>query len=155
MQEQQIRNLLFRPMRSDDLPDVLQIEHETAAFDRSHTTANHFFNHYQGFVIEKEQQIIAYLFVSLVVDEAELLHLAVKSSEQGKGIGRYCLEQLFNYLTSHQIKSCFLEVRASNVSAIKLYETVGFERVGRRVHYYPTESGREDALLYRKLLNLA
>jgi ribosomal-protein-alanine N-acetyltransferase len=43
----------------------------------------------------------------------------------------------------------FLEVRASNAAAIRLYEGNGFDTVGRRVNYYPAADGREDALVMR------
>jgi ribosomal-protein-alanine N-acetyltransferase len=41
----------------------------------------------------------------------------------------------------------FLEVRASNASAIALYEKRGFAEVGLRRNYYPTAKGSEDAIL--------
>ena len=44
-------------------------------------------------------------------------------------------------------RECFLEVRASNQSAYRLYERFGFNEVGRRRDYYPAVGGREDALV--------
>ena len=44
-------------------------------------------------------------------------------------------------------RECFLEVRASNTSAYRLYERYGFNEVGRRRGYYPSAEGREDALV--------
>ena len=44
-------------------------------------------------------------------------------------------------------RECFLEVRASNQSAYRLYERYGFNEVGRRRDYYPLAGGREDALV--------
>jgi ribosomal-protein-alanine N-acetyltransferase len=44
-------------------------------------------------------------------------------------------------------RECFLEVRASNTSAYRLYERYGFNEVGRRRAYYPSADGREDALV--------
>ena len=41
----------------------------------------------------------------------------------------------------------FLEVRASNISAIALYENIGFNEMAIRRSYYPAHSGREDAVL--------
>ena len=41
----------------------------------------------------------------------------------------------------------FLEVRASNQAAIRLYEQQGFNEMGRRRNYYPAVNGREDAIL--------
>ena len=42
----------------------------------------------------------------------------------------------------------FLEVRESNPAAIQMYINHGFNEVGRRRHYYPTATGREDALVF-------
>jgi ribosomal-protein-alanine N-acetyltransferase len=42
-----------------------------------------------------------------------------------------------------------LEVRPSNEAAIRLYQRYGFERIGVRRGYYPTEGGREDAIVMR------
>ena len=44
-------------------------------------------------------------------------------------------------------RECFLEVRASNTTAYRLYERYGFNEVGRRRAYYPAADGREDALV--------
>jgi [ribosomal protein S18]-alanine N-acetyltransferase len=41
----------------------------------------------------------------------------------------------------------FLEVRASNQTAISLYESMGFCEMSIRRGYYPANSGREDAVL--------
>ncbi|MCG9958445.1 ribosomal-protein-alanine N-acetyltransferase, partial [Pseudomonas aeruginosa] len=44
-------------------------------------------------------------------------------------------------------RECFLEVRASNQAAYRLYERYGFNEIGRRRDYYPAVGGREDALV--------
>ncbi|MNE24719.1 ribosomal-protein-alanine N-acetyltransferase [compost metagenome] len=44
-------------------------------------------------------------------------------------------------------RECFLEVRASNQPAYRLYERFGFNEIGRRRDYYPAVGGREDALV--------
>ena len=43
----------------------------------------------------------------------------------------------------------FLEVRPSNPQAIRVYESMGYERIGLRKAYYQAFGGREDALVYR------
>jgi len=50
--------------------------------------------------------------------------------------------------------SIFLEVRASNTVALNLYEQEGFNRLGLRKAYYPSNEGREDALVFAKAINL-
>ncbi|MDP0897037.1 ribosomal-protein-alanine N-acetyltransferase, partial [Klebsiella pneumoniae] len=45
------------------------------------------------------------------------------------------------------VVTLWLEVRASNVAAIALYESVGFNEAPIRRNYYPTTDGREDAII--------
>lgn len=99
-------------------------------------------------VLETEQQIVAYAVNTLIAGEAELLMIAVLPSAQGRGYGRQLMDELLQHLTEQGAQQWFLDVRASNFKAIKLYEHIGFNQAGRRPNYYPTERGYEDALLY-------
>jgi ribosomal protein S18 acetylase RimI-like enzyme len=71
--------------------------------------------------------------------EREILNLAVDSASRRKGVGLRLLEEELGRGEG----SWFLEVRESNASAISLYESVGFCRVGVRKEYYrdTSESG--------------
>jgi ribosomal-protein-alanine N-acetyltransferase len=51
-------------------------------------------------------------------------------------------------------ETVFLEVRPSNPAAYHLYISMGFNEVGTRRGYYPAKSGREDATIMAKELNL-
>ena len=57
------------------------------------------------------------------------------------------LEHLMERARERGGRECFLEVRASNTTAYRLYERYGFNEVGRRRAYYPAADGREDALV--------
>jgi ribosomal-protein-alanine N-acetyltransferase len=46
-----------------------------------------------------------------------------------------------------------LETRLTNKSAMSLYEKYGFRKIGLRKDYYKTLLGKEDAIVYRKLLS--
>jgi [ribosomal protein S18]-alanine N-acetyltransferase len=92
--------------------------------------------------------ILAYAVIHNVLDESQLLNIVIKKKEQGRGLGSYFLQQLIDYLKDQNQHSFLLEVRASNTIAIKLYESLGFQRDGARRAYYPRNSGREDAWLY-------
>ena len=97
---------------------------------------------------------IAYGVLSFVVGEAELLLFVVDQRWQRRGIGRRFLQELLD-LAGQRAETVFLEVRASNQSAIDLYESLGFNQVGVRPNYYPLAGGkREDALLYARDLHL-
>jgi len=81
-------------------------------------------------------------------DEAELLLIAIQPEMQGKGLGRDLLAKLSIQLREQGKQRLFLEVRASNLVAQRCYLASGFTEIGRRKQYYPSENGREDALLY-------
>jgi len=70
--------------------------------------------------------------------EREILNLAVDPAERHTGVARELLKDALRARGAW-----FLEVRASNVAAIRLYESAGFSRTGRRPDYYyePPEDG--------------
>ena len=82
-----------------------------------------------------------------VATEAELLLVAVASDYRRQGLGSLMVHHMLQQLQTEKIERVFLEVRQSNLAAIQLYETMGFNQVGVRPNYYPAEQGREDALL--------
>lgn len=82
-----------------------------------------------------------------VLDESELLEIAVQPAMQGRGYGKALLAQAIALARRNGAVCMFLEVRESNARARKMYTSFGFEETGRRKNYYPTEIGREDAIL--------
>lgn len=101
-------------------------------------------------VNETENNIIAYGIVGMIVDEAHILNLSVDKSFQGKGYGRELLLYLLGLIKRAQAVRALLEVRESNIIAINLYKSMGFEEIGVRKGYYPAEDGREDAIVLAK-----
>ena len=75
--------------------------------------------------------------------EREILNLAVNPAERRSGIARQLLEDAL----ARGKGAWFLEVRASNAAAIRLYECVGFERIGQRSGYY--QQPAEEAIVMR------
>ncbi len=98
------------------------------------------------YTLSDNGQIIAYLVGSIVVGEAELLNLTVVPSHQKKGLGNYLLTHWLQQIES-KVEQVFLEVRESNAAAIRLYESQGFDIIDRRINYYPSDNGQEDALI--------
>lgn len=139
----------MRPVTAEDFEAVMAIE--KAAHFRSWPESvmrGYFKRNNCVWVLEDQQQIVAYAVNTLIADEAELLMIAVHPQHQGKGYGRTLMQQLQGMLEQQQAAQWFLDVRASNFKAIQLYESLGFNQAGRRPNYYPTERGSEDALLY-------
>lgn len=102
---------------------------------------------YSAWVMEIAEDIVGYALVMLVLDEAHLLNLSVAKPFQGQGLGRTLLAHMIHVSQRHQAANMFLEVRVSNTKAIALYEAMGFCEMSIRRNYYPTSTGREDAVL--------
>lgn len=95
-------------------------------------------------------QLAGYVALSMVLDEVELLSMAVMPTYQKQGYGRALLEYVIKTTQARGAKVIFLEVRRSNQSALSLYLSEGFQVIGQRIGYYPAESAgqpREDAVL--------
>lgn len=90
---------------------------------------------------------IAYLAFSQVVDEVEILNLAVHPTCRRKGFGKALMHALLAHCRRSGIRHGFLDVKRSNVPAIALYTKFGFTQYGERKCYYPDT--KEDALLFR------
>lgn len=137
----------FRPMTEADLDAVLKIEY--AAF--SHPWTRGIFadgiKSYDCWLMFEGSQQVGHGVVNVIIDEAHLLNITVKPESQGRGLGLRLLEHLMDRARELKARECFLEVRASNESAYRLYERYGFNEVGRRRGYYPAVGGREDALV--------
>jgi ribosomal-protein-alanine N-acetyltransferase len=92
---------------------------------------------------------LGFALVRSVLDECELLLLAVSPLWRGRGVGEALLIDSLKTARRRGITSMNLEVRASN-TAIKLYEKTGFEFVHRRPGYYRGNDGQlHDALSFR------
>ncbi|MEO0392580.1 MAG: ribosomal protein S18-alanine N-acetyltransferase [Pseudomonadota bacterium] len=87
--------------------------------------------------------IAGFLIARQIVDDAELLALAINPSNQRQGLAKKLLAALVNRLKQEHCDRVFLEVAAENHGAIGLYHTFGFTNTGRRKRYYKNQ----DALL--------
>lgn len=103
-------------------------------------------------VARAEEQPAGFALTRLILDEAELLLLAVRPRFSRHGVGRGLLLSAMDEARDLGVKIMNLEVRADN-PAIRLYDSVGFTQVGIRCGYYRGNDGRvRDALTYRNLL---
>ena len=96
----------------------------------------------------EDGELCGYLIVSRYVDAWHVMNLAVDPDHRGRGIATMLIERLFE-LTAEDVRRGYtLEVRVSNVTAIELYERLGFQARGVRRGYYT--DNREDALIMWK-----
>ena len=145
-----MQNILIRSMQPKDVQAVTQIEQQV----QTHPwTAQQFLESvesYQSTVIEQQNQILGFCILQPVLDEANLLLMAIHPEFQGQGLGYQLLEKSIELLKNHPVQ-IFLEVRESNLVAIKLYEKSGFHQIDLRRNYYPKPDGtREHAIIMVK-----
>ena len=137
----------FRRMIEADLDAVLKVEY--AAFSHPWTRGIYLdaLKSYECWLMFVGEQQVGHGVINVIVDEAHLLNITVKPESQGRGLGLTLLEHLMARAAELKAKECFLEVRASNGPAYRLYERYGFNEIGRRRDYYPAAGGRGDALV--------
>lgn len=138
----------FRPMRMIDIDTIMQIEPQIYPYPWTRGNFVDSLNSgYSAWVLLDKAQIFGYALTMMVLDEAHLLNLSIAKNYQKQGLGRYLLEKMVGIAKSNQMANMFLEVRVSNISAIALYENMGFNEMAIRRGYYPAANGREDAIL--------
>jgi ribosomal-protein-alanine acetyltransferase len=142
--------LFIRPMKHEDIAEVLKLEADTlVAWSRTHLE-----NELQqpaGFQFvatdDAEGKVLGVLCGRIAADEAEILKLGVTRNARRKGVGAQLLDYALDYCSGAGAKNCYLELRASNKAAARLYEKRGFSLLGIREKYY--NGPCEDAIMMR------
>lgn len=102
----------------------------------------------------KGGDVVGFALGRVVLNEAELLLLAVKRQEQREGIGQLLLDRFTLVATTRGAERLHLEVRDGN-PAKHLYSRAGFTEAGRRRNYYTGRDGQiYDALTLTRSTNL-
>ncbi len=139
----------FRLMQTEDIPRVMAIEEQLYPFPWTKGIfADCIRVGYDCWVVMLSDIIIGYGVLSVAAGESHILNLAVDKTSQGQGIGKHILHHLMDRARLQSAEMILLEVRPSNEPAIHLYLASGFNEIGSRKNYYPTENGKEDALLF-------
>ena len=140
-------NITFRKFTSDDAESVAALEAKCFAMPWSREdfwreTRNELAEYIVG---ELDGKIVAYAGAWVSFNQAEVMHVAVEPKFRGQGLGTLIFGELIKAVKIRGAASITLEVRPSNIAAIKLYESFGLKSVGRRKGYY-LDNG-EDALI--------
>ena len=99
-------------------------------------------------VAEEDGKVAGYVGSQTVIDESDMMNVAVHPDHRRKGIAEALVAELVEALKKRESRCLTLEVRASNEPAKALYNKLGFEQVGLRKNYY--RNPKEDALILRK-----
>ena len=98
----------------------------------------------RSILAETDGRIIGYVLYWLVPGAVDIHNIAVHVDVRGRGLGHLLLEKVLAEARRQSVPRVTLEVRKSNLSAQKLYESMGFLTKGNRKGYYSDDG--EDAL---------
>jgi ribosomal-protein-alanine N-acetyltransferase len=130
-------------------------EAKAPAFFEAHTArlkscpdASELVSSFSAALVKREDvTVVGFTVASLLPPEAELELIAVEPAAQRRGLAQRLFAALAVELRAARMEEVILEVRASNLSALLLYQKLGFVETGRRKDYYQIPV--EDALLMR------
>lgn len=135
--------MTFREMTVEDLEQVVEIENRL--FSDPWTKEGFYFSYqrkYNVFCHRRKRKILAYCSMQTVLDEGDILNVAVSPDRQREGIGYFLVDSMLKMAEMIGIHIVHLEVREGNGTARRLYERLGFKEDGLRKNYYtdPTEN---------------
>jgi len=143
-------NLKIQHLTSDHLTELLELDQ--ACFDGLWTMEgyrrevespnSYFLGLFSPF---SSSQLLGMGCFWSILEEAHITILAIHPEYQRQGLGQVLLYGLLKTACEQGLERATLEVRASNIAAISLYEKFGFKTAGRRRRYY--KDNNEDALI--------
>jgi len=138
------RCMTLRAATPDDLAAIARIQHESP--EASQWEPSHYLR-YDCVVVEFPNAEIAGFLVSRATapGEREILNVAVTPAHRRGGLARALMQRELENGSGEW----FLEVRESNLAAIRLYRSLGFRQVGRREQYYGPPNTPEACIVMR------
>lgn len=141
---------MIRLMQHTDVSTVVNIEKMVQSHPWTVSQFQDSVDVYVSTVIEHQGKVVGFCILQPVVDEANLLLMAIDPAVQGRGLGFKLLDQSLQLLKNNPVQ-IFLEVRESNLAAIALYEKADFHQIDIRKNYYPKpQGGKENAIIMVK-----
>lgn len=139
--------ITFRKMTPEDAEQVAEIDFKSFSVPWKMTDYWKYSQekNIEAVVGEIDKKIIAYAAAFVSFDEAEVFKIAVEPELRGKGLGTKIFSALLEVVKKRGATKITLEVRPSNIPAVKMYESFGLRSVGRRKNYYTNPV--EDALI--------
>ena len=109
-----------------------------------------------GALLQRESTFLlktsyGFLLADLLVDEVEILTIAVSPDYQGQKLGRALMTKLDDFGTYRKVIKASLEVALDNFSAISMYKAFNFQKIAIRERYFKKENGSVDALMMSKI----
>lgn len=131
-------------MTATHIPEIAALEKECFSTPWSEESLLEEINNENShFLVAFSDKVLGYIGVQEICGEAYITNVAVFNEYRNHGVGRKLLQTAVKKAKSRNCEFITLEVRESNVSAISLYESEGFDVAGVRKNFYsaPTENG--------------
>lgn len=144
--------LVLAPVRAEQIDDVAAIERRCFSDAWSARAFSSLCEQGEPWIFLgawEGSTLCGYVIASGVCEEGEIANLAVSPARRRQGIGARLLCAVLGALRRQGVQTVFLEVRASNTAARRLYEKYGFTEIGTRRGYY--SAPREDAVVMRRV----
>lgn len=145
-------HLTIAQMQKKHLQDIADLEkmcfstpwtYENLAEELNNDTAYFFV------ALDEDEEVIGYIGVSVVADSCFVNNIAVYPACRRQGVGTALMKIAIMTADARGTDFISLEVRESNFAAIALYQSLGFEEMGRRKNFY--RRPQEDALIMTKV----
>ena len=148
--------LRVTPCRAQDfseLEEILRVSPEAAAWSAQALTDA--LRQHPGyfFVGRQEKGIVGFICGRRVLDEGDILNLAVRPEVRKRGVGKALLQKLLDTFAHEGVTQSFLEVRESNTGAIGFYKDRGFRQIGLRASYYQNPAEAALVLAFKNKLD--
>ncbi len=140
------------PMTKEDIPYIAELERECFSTPWSEKSLTEELKNENAvfFTAKKTGETVGYMGMHCVLDECYIANVAVSKKHRRKGVGRLLLKYAEEKAREKECSFISLEVRISNESAIYLYESEGYKKVGERKNFYSEPT--ENALIMTKQL---
>ncbi len=143
--------IVIERMKEEDLDEVMEIEKRSfpAPWSKNLFRETLSFPLSVNLVARKrvDKGVVGYANFYLIGNEVQVLNIAIKPELRRRGYGTRLLTDAIEFLKARGGEEFYLEVRERNGEAMRLYEMLGFEPIGKRKGYY--SETKEDAIVMR------
>lgn len=143
-------NVFIRKMQQGDIAKIMEIE--SVSFGNYHWSEASFaseiksqYGHYFTMMEKDTDKLIGYCGFWEIFDEAHVTTIAIRPEYRKRRLAEFLLQKMIETGYENALKWFTLEVRVSNIPAVRLYEKYTFDTLGRRKRYY--QDNNEDALI--------
>lgn len=140
--------MIIRKMESRDLHQVAAIEESLFSDPWSENAFRDTLDQKEAdfiVAVNEQEEVIGYCGAYRALDEAEIVNVAIRKSDQNRGAGARMVQALIEEEKKKGVCIFILEVRESNLSAQRCYEKLGFKGLGIRKNFY--DCPKENALI--------